>query len=77
MYSTLASVDSRPKIPATPLLFINQCLLLILEKNNPALNQTEYFSRFPWPAMEGKSEKRCDGRGMVTELAQKICHTLP
>ena len=30
--SALASVDSRPKIPATPLLLINQCLLLILER---------------------------------------------
>jgi hypothetical protein len=56
--STLASVDSRPKIPATPLLLINQCLLVILKREkNPALNQAGYFSRFPWPAMEGKSEK--------------------
>lgn len=55
--STMASVDSRPKIPATPILLINQCLLLILKIKNPALNQTGYFSRFPWPAMEGKSEK--------------------
>lgn len=74
MYSTLASVDSRPGLPTTPLLLVNQFSGLASKKNSSGLNHTGYFSHvFPWPVWK----KGCNGRGMVTELTQKICLGLP
>lgn len=84
MYSTLASVYSRPKdtYPPPPLSCssVNASCLSSRKKENKPCPESDgifltFFLGLQWRVRVEK--KRCDGKGMVTELAQKICHTLP